>query len=314
MNNILILGGAGFIGTHLAKKYMESGDKVTIIDSLTTSVAPDNGVHFIKSKVQDINEDELTKIFSDADLIYHLAGSVGVEYVDKYPSETIFNNLELANYLVPLFEKAQTKVIFSSTSEVYGDKATGDFKETDDCRIPPSTKLRWGYAASKMMTEFMFSASTFPYNIVRFFNIVGPGQVGDYGMVLPKFVKAAMNSEDLTIFGDGNQIRCFCHINDAIEMLYGVGSGGATREIFNIGNGRPTTINELANEVIKISNSSSKIIYVPYEKVFSEHHGDIMRRVPNTNKILKYINYTLKYTLSNIIEDMVKKDWENNDK
>lgn len=303
---VLILGGAGFIGTHLTKKYLFEGSEVVIIDSLATSTKPVGGVRFIESRVQDVDEGELLVEFESADLIYHLAGSVGVEYVDKYPSKTIFNNLDLANYLVPLFEKAQTKVLFSSTSEVYGDKAIGDFKETDNCSIPPSTKLRWGYAASKMMTEFMFSASTFPYNIIRFFNIVGPGQVGDYGMVLPKFVGAAINGEQLTIFGNGEQIRCFCHVADAIEMLYNIGLSEADREIFNIGNGTPTTINELAREVILVTGSDSDIKYVPYEAVFSEHHADIKRRVPNTDKVQKFTGYSHQYTLTDIIKDMIK--------
>jgi UDP-glucose 4-epimerase len=304
MNKILILGGAGFIGTHLAKRYLTEGDEVIIIDSLVTSSKPVGGCVFIESRVQDLEEEKLLKLFTEADLIYHLAGSVGVEYVDKNPSETIFNNLELANYLVPLFEKAQTKVIFSSTSEVYGDKPSGDFRESDNCSIPPSTKLRWGYAASKMMTEFMFSASSFPYNIVRFFNIVGPGQVGDFGMVVPRFINAARTGSDLIIFGDGSQIRCFCHVKDAIEMIYRIGKSDTTREIFNIGNNSKTTINELANEIIRVTKSHSQIKYMEYAKVFSKHHGDILRRVPNTEKIINFTNYKPKYELVDIIEAM----------
>lgn len=305
MGKVVILGGAGFIGRHLCERYLSRGWEVVVIDSLATSKDPVKKIRFIKSRVQDMDKSLLVSELKSADLVYHLAGSVGVEYVDKHPSKTIFNNLELANFLVPLFEEAQTKVIFSSTSEVYGDKAVGDFKETDNCSIPPSTKLRWGYAASKLMTEFMFAASSFPYNIIRFFNIVGPGQVGDYGMVLPKFVEAAKKGNDLTIFGSGGQVRCFCHIDDAIEMLCRVSGGGFNKEIFNIGNGVETTINELAKAVIEVTGSSSKIKYVPYKEIFSEHHADIMRRVPNTEKVEKFTGYKQKNSLTDIIEDML---------
>ena len=308
---IVILGGAGFIGNHLTKKHIDEGDSLVIIDSLDTSSVkegqfPVERVEFIIGKVQDLPEEELFAILEDADLIYHFAGSVGVEYVDKNPSLTIFNNLELASYLVPIFERAQTKVIFSSTSEVYGDKDSGDFKETDDCRIPPSDKLRWGYAATKMMTEFMFAASTFPYNIIRFFNIVGPGQVGDYGMVLPKFIKMAKENQDITVFGDGSQIRCFCHIYDAIDMIYAIAMTKHIRNIYNVGSNNQTTIKELAEKVINEVGSESKVVYVPYEDVFTKNHADIKRRVPNTDKVRDWLGISTTRDLNDIIRDCNK--------
>jgi len=219
---------------------------------------------------------------------------------DKYPSETLFNNIELNNKLLPLFEKVKRHVVFSSTSEVYGE---GPFSEESNANIGPSSKLRWGYATSKLMMEFMIRASNFPYTIVRFFNVVGPGQLADYGMVLPKFVQAAKSNEDLIVYGTGQQIRCFCHIDDALNSLIKVSS--IQGELFNIGNDIPMTIDDLAKRVIEITNSKSKIIHVPYENAFSKNHGDIKVRIPDLTKIKKYINYSPSKNIDDIIRDML---------
>lgn len=308
--NILLLGGAGFIGKQLAHKLLDTRhNRVTIIDNLvTSSINVDdfaeykNLFNFIESDIREMDDKDLLKLFKKQHVIYHLAGSVGVEHIDMNPRETLFNNLELSNKLIPLFEKAKAHVVYASTSEVYGDKPEGSFAETDNASIGPSTTLRWGYACSKLMTEFMISASSFPFTIVRFFNVVGPGQVGDHGMVLPKFVKAAKAGEPLTIFGNGKQIRCFCHIDDALTALTTMPDYNG--EIFNIGNDISHNINDLASMVLKVTKSKSEIIYIPYEDKFSKHHGDIMRRVPNMDK-LKAKGYEPMKSLYNIIEDMI---------
>lgn len=293
--NYLLLGGAGFIGTHLAKRLLEEGNQVTIIDSLATSVSPDYGVNFIKD---DVSQMDLIPFLREADVVYYLAGSVGVEYIDKNPSSTLFNNINLMTKLIPQFEEAQTKVIFSSTSEVYGE---GPFNEDNALSIGSPNKLRWGYACAKLMTEFMIKASSFPSVIVRFFNVVGPGQSADYGMVLPRFVKAAKAGSNLIIYGDGKQVRSFCHIKDAIDALMLLQDAEG---IYNVGNDTPSSMNELAKAVLGEIATTSNMKYRPYERDFSKEHGDIYYRVPDITK-LKELGYEPKYDLKDIIRDML---------
>jgi len=247
-----------------------------------------------------MDDTALLKLFGKQHRIYHLAGSVGVEYIDKHPSETLFNNLALNNKLLPLFQRANRHVTFASTSEIYGE---GPFYEESNASIGPSSKLRWGYATSKLMMEFMIRASTFPYTIVRFFNVVGPGQLGDYGMVLPRFVHAAKQGNDLIVYGTGNQVRSFCHINDATDALIKVSK--TTGELFNIGNDSPITIEQLALRVIELSGSNSKIQYVPYADAFSTNHGDINLRIPDLSKIKQHVSYSPTHSLDDIIRDML---------
>jgi UDP-glucose 4-epimerase len=309
--NYLILGGAGFIGQHLTQHLFNSKERhvgITVIDNLKTSNRDDlakfkqykNLYRFVEADLTTINDEEFLKIGRKHDKIFHLAGSVGVEHIDRHPSETLFNNLALANKLVPLFQQLNRHVTFASTSEIYGE---GPFNEEDPASIGPSSKLRWGYASAKLTTEFMIRASNFPHTIVRFFNAVGPGQLSDYGMVLPRFIKAAKANEDLVVYGDGNQIRSFCHIYDAVEALVKVSDTNG--ELYNIGNDQPSTIKELAERVIELSGSSSKIRFVPYEQAFSKHHGDINRRVPDISKLRQHIGYAPKYMLDDIIRDML---------
>lgn len=307
MNN-LILGGAGFIGQQLAHRLLRTRqERVTIIDNLKTSrinledfAEYKNLFEFIEADITQMADDELLKLFSKNHKIYHLAGSVGVEYIDKYPSETLFNNLALNNKLLPLFQRANKHVVFSSTSEIYGE---GPFYEEANASIGPSSKLRWGYATSKLMMEFMIRASNFPYTIVRFFNVVGPGQLGDYGMVLPRFVQAAKEGKDLIVYGSGQQVRCFCHIKDAVDALVKVSA--ISGELYNIGNDSPITIGDLAERVIELSKSNSKVVRVPYEEAFSSNHGDINVRIPDLTKIKRDINYLPINSLDDIIRDML---------
>lgn len=307
MNN-LILGGAGFIGQHLTHKLLKSRQqRVTIIDNLSTGKINldefseyKNLFSFIHSDVQNVEDKELLKLMRDNNRIFHFAGSVGVEHIDKDPSGTLFNNNSLTNKLIPLFKESKRHVIFSSTSEVYGN---GPFNEENFCNIGPSSKLRWGYAASKLMTEFLLNASGVPYTVLRFFNIVGPGQLPDYGMVLPKFIKAAKNNEDLIVYGTGEQIRCFFHIDDATDAI--IKCVNFKNELFNVGNDQPTTINELAKKVVEISGSNSKIVHVPYQEVFSKNYDDIQKRIPDTTKLKQKTGFRPKKSLENIIQDML---------
>lgn len=248
-----------------------------------------------------MDDEEFLKIARKHDKIFMLAGSVGVEYVDKDPSGTLFNNLALANKMIPLFQKLRNRhVTFSSTSEIYGE---GPFHEEANASIGPSSKLRWGYASAKLTTEFMIRASNFPFTIVRFFNVVGPGQLGDYGMVLPRMINAAKNNEDVVVYGDGNQVRSFCHVYDAVDAL--IKLSNTNGELFNIGNDEPISIRNLALRVIAFTGSQSQIKIVPYEEAFSKHHGDISRRVPDLTKLKAHIDYQPKYNLDDIIRDMI---------
>lgn len=306
MNN-LILGGAGFIGQHLTHELLKTRQaRVTVIDNLKTSkinleefAQYKNLFEFIEADLTQVNDKEFIRIVQKHHRVFHLAGSVGVEYIDKNPSDTMYNNLSLAHKLVPLLEQSRRPVIFASTSEIYGN---GPFAESDQANIA-TDKLRWGYATAKLMTEFMLKANTHPTTIVRFFNVVGPGQLGDYGMVLPRFVEAAKNGKFLAVHGDGNQVRSFCHVDDAVKALIKVAA--IPNETFNIGNDQPVTIKELAETVIKVCESSSGIMTIPYHEAFSEQHGDIIKRVPDITKLRNAIGFKPQYSLEEIIRDMI---------
>lgn len=280
---------------------------VTVIDNLATSSDPreqfaeyKNLYRFIEGDLTQMPEEELLQIVRKHDMIWHLAGSVGVEHIDKDPSGTLFNNVALNNKLIPFFQKAKRHVVFSSTSEIYGN---GPFHEEANASIGPSSKLRWGYATAKLMSEFQIRASDFPFTIVRFFNVTGPGQLGDHGMVLPRMIKAAKNNEDIVIYGTGDQVRSFCHINDATDALIRVSKTNG--ELFNIGNDQPITIRALALRVIALTGSQSKVKFVPYEEAFSKHHGDIDMRVPDLTKIKAVTGYVPRHNLDDIIKDML---------
>lgn len=287
----LLLGGAGFIGTHLSHRLIKDGHDVTVIDSLVTSTTPTHIVNFVH---KDLATDDVEEYISDADIVYFLAGSVGVLNVVNNPATTLRNNINLVTKLLPLFEKYNKKVVFSSTSEVYGN---GPFVESGDLSIGPPSDLRWGYAAAKLATEFMITSSSFPYVIVRFFNITGPGQLGDYGMVLPRFVNAAVNGEDITVFGSGEQVRSFCHINDAVEMLLDLER--KDNIIVNVGNNEPITIRELADTVVRVIGSTSKIKMTPIA------HSDINTRIPDLTRLHSLTKVRPKHTLEDIIKDML---------
>lgn len=294
----LILGGAGFIGINLTKRLIANGHTVTIVDSLATSREPEpvQNMKFIKG---DVRTEPLDDLINDHDIVYHFASSVGVSYIDNNPQEALFNNVEMMNKLIPLFEKYQKKVIFASTSEVYGE---GPFAELDNASIGPSTKLRWGYATSKLLTEFMMFACTFPFVIVRFFNVTGKGQLADYGMVLPNFVQRAINDQPLIVHGDGTQIRSFCHVEDSINALLLVEN--KDREIYNIGSDNQISIYDLALRVTSLVDSKSDIILTPYEEIFSNHHGEIYNRTPDLTKI-RNIGFQPKHQLDDIIRSML---------
>ena len=293
----LILGGAGFIGQNLAKRLIKTGNEVIIIDSLFTSHKPNLNCEFVFG---DITKIDIEKYIKESPIVYFLAGSVGVDMIVNQPQECLTNNVDLITTLFPLFKKYKPKVIFSSTSEVYGD---GPFNESSSLSIGSPENLRWSYAASKLLTEFYITSGNFPYIIARFFNIVGPGQLPHFGMVLPRFIKAAKNNEDLIVHGDGSQVRSFCHIEDTINILLQIQD--LEEHIFNIGNDEPITIKELAEKVIQLSDSKSQIKFVDPKQIYTENYVDINKRIPDLTKLKRTIIHTNKYSIDDIIKSLL---------
>ena len=306
---ILITGGAGFNGSCLAKSLLEDGHEIFIIDNFNTSKQSNisdiiNRINFLELNLDNNDTCEAEKIISEMDVIYHFASSIGVKLIQEKPTISLHNSMNINNHLLPLFELYQKKVIFSSTSEVYGETKNRDgSRETDNLEIYPSQKPRGSYACSKLMTEFLIRSYTFPNTIVRFFNIVGPTQLPDYGHVLPRFIDKIINKEDLVVYGDGKQIRSFCDIRDAVEMLKLLINDVHNNEIYNIGNDKNIcTINELADACIDILKSKSNIKHITFEEALGKQFEEIFIRYPNTNKIKQY--YTCKYDLNDIIRNL----------
>jgi UDP-glucose 4-epimerase len=306
---VLITGGAGFIGSSLAKSLLKDGHKVSIMDNFSTGnksnlddIICDVGV--IDIDLSDNRHiDVMDSWVGQADVVYHFAASIGVKLITENPTSTLHNSLNINNNLFPLFEKYQPKVIFASTSEVYGEtKSVGGSREDDKLEIFPPRKPRGSYACSKLMSEFLISSYTFPNVIVRFFNIVGPTQMADYGHVLPRFIKQLEEGEHLSVYGDGQQVRSFCDIRDAVEMLLILVGDEHDGEIYNIGNDlNRCTMNELADTCIRASGTRALVRHTPIRDV-GVSFEEIYTRFPNTDKIKQY--YICKYNLGDIIENI----------
>mgnify|MGYP001201335128 CR=1 FL=1 len=307
---ILITGGAGFIGSALAKELINKNHDVTIVDNFFTGNI-NNLDHTIKNITfrnidlsDETNIQELDNLLSNIDVVYHFAASIGVKLVYEKPAETLQNSFKINNNLFPIFEKHQVKVIFSSTSEIYGETINEDgSKETDILKIFSPGKPRGSYACAKLMSEFLLKSYTFPNIIVRFFNVVGPGQVGDYGHVLPRFINAAVNNKSLEIYGDGSQIRSYCDIRDAVQMLILLLNHDHNNEIYNIGNDNNIlSLNELAATILTIIDSISDVKHISFEDAYNSSFEEIYKRFPNTDKIKKY--YKCKYSTDDIIRNI----------
>lgn len=298
--NIIITGGAGFIGSNLANHYTSIGDNVVVIDNFQTSHKDCNLPCTIIE--QDLTTFKIPEdILRDADIVYHMASSVGVKFVDSHPDHAIQSMMQMNLNLLPQFEKHMCRLVFASTSEVYGN--SNDAKEDDTLHIGNPGKLRWGYACGKLMTEFLLKTYTFPSTVARFFNITGPGQLSTHGMVLPTFVESAKKSRDIIVHGTGEQTRSFCDIRDAINMIDIISSSDHIGETYNIGNNNNLiSILDLAKTVVSVTNSNSNIVKEDYTSHFSDQFCDIFSRNPNINKINKY--YKPKYHINDIITNM----------
>lgn len=311
---VLITGGAGFIGSHLAEYLIKKNQQVIILDDLSTgnlrnlaNIHQSPSFHFYKGSILDVSL--LEKLIKSADIIYHLAAVVGVQLVIKNPLQTIENNIHGTENVLKIASKYRKKVVFTSTSEVYGKNSKDKFSENDDLIIGPTTKSRWSYACSKIVDEHLVLAylkeKKLPVVIVRLFNTIGERQSGRYGMVVPRFIKQALNNDNITIYGNGRQSRCFCYVGDVIWALEKLSDHpDAVGEIYNVGNIESVTINELADRVIKLTSSKSKKVYIPYEKAYGEGFEETMKRIPDIDKIKKLIGFHPKFNLDAIIERM----------
>lgn len=311
----LITGGAGFIGSHLAEYLIKKKQQVIILDDLSTGslknlskIHRSSSFHFFKGSIQDASI--LEKLIDSADIIYHLAAIVGVQLVIKNPLKTIENNIRGTENVLKIASKYGKKVLFTSTSEVYGKSSKDKFSENDDLSTGPTTKSRWSYACSKIVDEHLALAylkeKKLPVIIVRLFNTVGERQSGRYGMVVPRFISQALHNENITIYGDGRQSRCFCYVGDVVWALRKLmDREEAEGEIYNIGSCESVTINELSDRVIKLTSSKSKKVYIPYVKAYGEGFEETMKRMPNIDKVKKLIGFQPKFNLDAIINKMI---------
>ncbi|MCC6454390.1 MAG: GDP-mannose 4,6-dehydratase [Caldilineaceae bacterium] len=314
--HILITGGAGFIGTHLTRRLLARGDTVSILDNLSTGNL-DNIREFTGHPLYSFAIDTLDnplvldRLASQADAIFHLAAAVGVQLVVERPTETIETNVLGTHAVLRAARRYRCRTIIASTSEVYGKGIKIPFSEEDDLLLGSSARSRWSYAASKLLDEFLGLAAYrefgLPVTIVRFFNTVGPGQTGRYGMVVPRFVRQAIHGEPITVYGDGEQSRCFCHVQDTVRALEFLldRPDSTVGEIYNIGTNHEVTINELAHEVIARSASSSSLRHVPYSEAYAPGFEDMRRRVPDITKIRQAVGWQPSRTLNEILDDVI---------
>jgi UDP-glucose 4-epimerase len=297
----LITGGAGFIGSHCVEACLQQNDSVTVIDDLSTGqsanialFADHPHIRFVNDSIT--NEETLDQLMSEVDVVVHFAAVVGVNLVVKQSLRTIEANVLGTEKVLRIASRHGTKVLLASSSEVYG-KGMGDlFREDDDVRLGPTSVSRWSYAASKMVDEFLSLAywreRGLPVTIFRLFNTVGPRQTGRYGMVIPRLVRQALRTEPLTVFGDGNQQRCFCDVRDAVQAILGLAAHPqAIGQVFNIGGREEIAIKELAERVRALTGSSSPITLVPYAQAYPSGFADIQRRVPDISRIAALIGW-----------------------
>jgi len=307
-----ITGGAGFIGSHLAEKLIARGDQVVIFDNLSTGSA--NNLSGIKEKIKFeegniLDRAVIDKLVSESDYVVHLAAALGVFNIVNKPLESLKTNLQGSEIVLEACDKYRKPVLVASTSEIYGKNDKVPLNEEDDRIIGHPLKSRWSYSEAKAVDEslayFYYLENKLPVRIVRFFNTVGPRQVGHYGMVVPRFVSAALKNEPLSVYGSGDQIRCFCHVSDAVRgLLLVMDSDKAVGEVFNIGNNQQISIMELAKKTIEITGSISTIEKIAYEKAYPEGFEDMQRRVPDISKIKQVLGWSPEINLDQIIKDI----------
>ena len=307
----LITGGAGFIGSHLADALIERGDRVTIIDDLSTgsirNIAHLRGHERVKYVLDTMLRPQvLSELVDEVDAVFHLAAAVGVKLIVVSPVRTIETHIRCTELLLEIAAKKKRKVLVTSTSEVYGKSTDIPFREDGDLVLGSTTRRRWSYACSKAIDEFLAIAywreKRLPTVVVRLFNTVGPRQTGQYGMVVPRFVQQALCNAPITVYGDGSQRRCFTHVADVVRALIGLMESDATTgEVYNVGNTVEITILGLANRVRELTLAESEIVFVPYALAYESNFEDMMRRVPSIEKVHAAIGWQPTLSLDEIL-------------
>ena len=309
---VLITGGAGFIGSHLADHYVNAGHTVTLLDNFSTGSR--TNISQLDGKVTTVNGDirnvelvdQLTK---DADLVLHMAAALGVSTILESPLESMSTNITGSEVVLNAAAKHSKRIIIASTSEIYGKNTKQPLNETDDRVVGAPQKIRWTYSDAKAIEEAMAFAlhqeRKLSVTTVRLFNTVGPRQTGRYGMVVPRFVQAALKNEPLTIYGDGTQSRVFCHVADAVQAIVRMAANDATiGDVYNVGGTGEVTIKQLAEQVLKITGSKSEITYTDYSDAYPAGFEDIQRRVPDISKVKNAIGWAPTKDLTQIISDI----------
>jgi UDP-glucose 4-epimerase len=312
---VLITGGAGFIGSHLAETLLELGHEVFVIDNLWTGklanlrrVQNNENLHLVIDTI--LNESVMNELIFKVDHIYHMAAAVGVRKIMDHPVETLDINVKGTETVLRLANRFKKKVLIASTSEIYGKHVEHTLSEDDNRVMGTVKKRRWAYACSKTLDEFLalayFDEKKLPVVVTRLFNTVGPRQTGQYGMVLPNFVQSALLGKPITVFGDGTQSRSFTHVKDVVDALTKLmAEPKAEGDVFNVGNDHEITIKELAFKVKEMAGSDSEIEYIPYEKAYGPGFEDMERRCPNVDKIKKLIGFTPTLDLEAMIQSVI---------
>jgi UDP-glucose 4-epimerase len=314
-STFLITGGAGFIGSHLTDALIAGGHRVLAIDNLSTGrvdnikhLLDNPHYHFARTDIND--RVVMDRMASQADVIVHLAAAVGVQLVVEHPVHTIKNNVMGTEAVLDSALRYGCRTLVASTSEVYGKGSKIPFSEDDDVLLGSTSKSRWGYAASKMVDEFLALAYHREYDLdvltIRLFNTVGPRQTGRYGMVIPRFVRQALQGETITVYGDGSQSRCFCAVQDVVQGITKLAKSTAiSAQVFNLGSTEEVTIGQLAERVKALTSSSSEIKLIPYEKAYAPGFEDMQRRVPDLTRISGAVGWQPQRSLDDILSDVI---------
>ena len=311
---VFITGGAGFIGSHLCDALVARGDEVSILDNLSTG-SKDNIAHLdgkIKVSQGDIRDQSLVEsLVADSELVLHMAAALGVDNILENPIESISTNFYGSEIVLGAALKFDKRILIASTSEIYGKNTKQPLSETDDRVIGTPQKLRWTYSDAKALEEatahFLFLTKQLRVTTIRFFNTVGPRQTGKYGMVIPRFVRAAIENTPIKIFGDGSQSRVFCHVGDSVKAILALAINDKTiGEVFNIGGEGEISILELAKLIIKQTNSKSKVTFTDYEDAYAVGFEEMARRVPDISKLTNFTGWEPKLGLNTIIDDVSK--------
>lgn len=309
---VLITGGAGFIGSHLSDYYIKRGDHVVVVDNLSTGSWNNVGDFGWPTLHKDtiLNKELMISLISECDIVYHLAAAVGVEYILKNPLESIKTNIRGTEIVLNLCKILNKRVLITSSSEVYGKHTHAPLIETDNLIYGPSNKSRWSYAASKLVDEFTalaYHKEGLEVIITRLFNTIGPRQTGDYGMVVPRFVNQALNSEKLTVYGDGSQTRTFTYIDDVVACLVALMEcEDAIGQVVNVGGVGEISIVDLARMIIKKTGSSSGVKYIPYNQAFKKDFEDMQRRVPSLEKLERIIGFKPTTELHTMLDKIIQ--------